>query len=100
MLYSETSRHLEVCIKEHKYNLSLGLLKKTKYAQNMYEGHKICWKEAKVLEIEPDTTYRQYKESAHMCLVNYLISQLSLDISPIWTPIIAVEIRIIQLNPV
>jgi predicted GIY-YIG superfamily endonuclease len=60
----ETSRLLEVRIKEHKYNLIQGLLEKSKLAQHAYEeGHKICQNEAKVLQIEPNTTYRKYKES-------------------------------------
>jgi hypothetical protein len=63
----------------------------------MYEeGHKICWEEAKVLQIEPNTTYRKYKESAHMYLIDHLFSQPNLDISPIRTPIIAAEVR--ELN--
>jgi hypothetical protein len=57
------------------------------------EDHKICWKEAKVLQIEPNTTYRKYKESAHMSLIEHPISQSSLDISPIWTPIITAEVK-------
>jgi hypothetical protein len=53
---------MEVRIKEHKYNLTQGLLEKSKCAQHAYEeGHKICWKDAKVLQIEPNTTYRKYK---------------------------------------
>jgi hypothetical protein len=53
----ETSRSLEVGIKEHKYNLTQGLLEKSKLAQHSYkEGHKICWNE---LQIEPNTTYRK-----------------------------------------
>jgi hypothetical protein len=63
-VFSETSRPLEVCIKEHKYNLTQGLLEKSKLAQHAYEeGHKICLNEAQVLQIEPNTTYRKYKES-------------------------------------
>jgi hypothetical protein len=59
-------------------------------AQHAYEeGHKICW-----------LAYRKYKESAHMYLVAHPISQPSLDISPIWTPIIATEIRQLHLRPV
>jgi hypothetical protein len=47
----ETSRPLEVRIKEHKYNLTQGLLEKSKLAQHAYEeGHEICWNEAKVLQ--------------------------------------------------
>jgi hypothetical protein len=84
---TETSRPLEVRIKEHKYNLIQGLLEKWKLAQHAYEeGHKICWNGAKVLQIEPNTTYRKYKVSAHMSLLGLLghpISQSSLNISPI-----------------
>jgi hypothetical protein len=78
MLHRETSRPLEVRIKEHKYNLTQGLLEKSKLAQHAYkDGHKICWKEVKVLQIETNTTYRKYKESAHMSLIDHLISQPS-----------------------
>jgi hypothetical protein len=78
----ETSRPLEVCLKEHKYNLTQRLLQISKLARHAHEeGHKICRKETKVFQIEPDTTYRKYKESANMSLVDHLISQTSLDIS-------------------
>jgi hypothetical protein len=74
---------------------------KEEFDYNAYEeGHKICCKEAKVLQIEPNTTYRKYKESAHMSLVAHPISQPNLDISPIWTPIVAAEVRNLQLPPV
>jgi hypothetical protein len=36
-----------------------------------------------VLQIELNTTNREYKKSAHMSLADHEISQLSLDISPI-----------------
>jgi hypothetical protein len=52
-----------------------------------------CWKEAKVLQIELNTTYRKHKESAHMSLVDHPISQPSLDISPIWIRVIAAEVK-------
>jgi predicted GIY-YIG superfamily endonuclease len=97
----ETSRHSEVRIKEHKYNLTQGLIGKTKLAQHAYQGgHKICWKKAKVLQIEPNITHKKYKESVHMYLLDHPISQPSLDISPIWTPIISAEVRKLQLHPV
>jgi hypothetical protein len=93
----ETSRPLEVRIKEHKYNLTQGLLEKSKSGQHAYEeGHRLCWKEAKVLQIEPNATYRKYKGSAHMSLAAQPISQPSLDISHIWTPIIEAEFRKLQ----
>jgi hypothetical protein len=98
---SETSRPLEIRIEENKYNieeqkykLTQGLLEKSKLAQHVYqEGHKICWKEVKVLQIEPNATYRKYKESVHMSLLDHPISQPSLDISPIWNPIISAEVK-------
>jgi predicted GIY-YIG superfamily endonuclease len=82
----ETSRPIEGRIKEHKYNLTQGLLDKSKLAQHVYEGCKICWKEAKVLQIEPNTTCKKYKKSAHMSLIDHPIRQPSVDISPVWTP--------------
>jgi hypothetical protein len=87
----ETRRPLEVCIKEHKYsyNLTQGLLEKSKLAQHAYdEGHKTCRKEAKVLQIEPNTTCRKCKESAHICLIDHPISEPSLDIFPNRTPLL------------
>jgi hypothetical protein len=79
---------LEVHIKEHKHNLTQCLLEKSKLAQHAYEeGHKLRRNEAKVLQIDPNTTYRKYKESAHMSLLEHPISQPRLDISPIWTPL-------------
>jgi hypothetical protein len=77
----ETSRPLKVRIKEHKYNFAQSLLEKSEFVQHAYkEGHKIRWKEVKVLQIEPNTTYRKYMESAHMSLTDHPISQPSLDI--------------------
>jgi hypothetical protein len=93
----ETSRLLEVCVKEHKYNLTQGLHEKSKSSQHAYKGHKICWNEVKVLQIEPNTTYRKYMESAHMSLLDNKISQPSLDISSIQTPVIIAEVNKLKL---
>jgi hypothetical protein len=77
------------------------LIEKSKLAQHAYEeGHKIFWNKARVLQIEPNTTYRKYKESAHMSLLDHPIIQPSLDISPIWTLMIAAEIKKLQLHQV
>jgi hypothetical protein len=92
------SRPSAVRIKKHKYNLTQSLLEKSKLVQHAYEeGHRIRWKEAKVLQIEHNITYRKYKESTHMSLLDHPISQLSLDISPIWTPVITAEVKNLQL---
>jgi predicted GIY-YIG superfamily endonuclease len=96
----ETSTPLEVHFKEHKYNLTQGLLQKSKVAQHVYkEGHKICWNEAKVLQFEPNTTYRKCNESSHMSLIDHPMSQPSLGMSPIWTPIITAEVQKLQFHP-
>jgi hypothetical protein len=58
------------------------------------------WKEAKVLQIEPNSTYRKYNVSAHMSLLDHPISKLSLDISTISTPVITAEVRKLQLHAV
>jgi hypothetical protein len=97
----ETSGRLEVRIKGRKYNKTQGLLENSNLAQHAYEeGHKICWNEAKVLQIEPNTTYRKYKESAHMSLLDHPVSQPSLDVSSIWTPVITAEVEKLQPRPV
>jgi hypothetical protein len=58
-----------------------GLLEKSKLAQHAYEeNHNMCMKEAKVMQIELNTTYRKCSHS---------ISQSNWGISSIWTYIIA-----------
>jgi hypothetical protein len=91
----KTSRPLEVYFKEYWYNLTQYLYEKSKLAQHAYkEGPKICWKQEKVLQIEPNATCRKYKESAlSIYVTDHPIRQPSLDISPIWTPITADEFR-------
>jgi hypothetical protein len=56
------------------------------------EGHRVGWDEARILEIESNSRYRKYKESAHMACLTNPISQPSLDISPIWIPLICDEV--------
>jgi hypothetical protein len=84
---------LAVRLYEHKHNLKEGLLGKLKLAQHAYEeGHTVDWDEARILEIESNSRYRKYKESAHMACLTNPISQPSLDISPIWIPLICDEV--------
>jgi hypothetical protein len=46
----ETGRPWEACIKEHRYNLTQGLLEKSKLAR--YACHQMYWKEGKFLQTE------------------------------------------------
>jgi hypothetical protein len=91
----EKGRPLAVWLHEHRHNLKQGLLEKSKLAKHAYnEGHKGGWDEARILDIESHSKYRNYKEAAHMaCSINP-ICQPSLDISPIWIPIISNEVNI------
>jgi hypothetical protein len=43
------------------------------------EGLRVGWDEARILEIECNSRYRKYKESAHMTCLTNPISQPSLD---------------------
>jgi phosphoribosyl 1,2-cyclic phosphodiesterase len=80
--YKQTFRSF---FKKHKYNLTQNVIETTKLAHDACEeGHKICQKQEKVLQTEPDATYRKFKESANMSL---------LDTSPIWTPVITADLK-------
>jgi hypothetical protein len=80
----ETGRPLAMQLHEHRHNLQESLLEKSKLAQYAYEeGHKVGWDDARILEIESNSRYRKYKNSAHMARLTNPISQPSLDISPI-----------------
>jgi hypothetical protein len=52
------------------------------------EGHRVGWDEARILEIESHGRYKKYKESAHMACSTNPFSQPSMEISPIWIPLI------------
>jgi hypothetical protein len=80
-------------IREHRHNLIAGLLEKSKLAQHAYEeGHWVGWDEATILEIESNSRYRKYKESVHMVCSTDPISQPSLEISPIWIPLVSKDV--------
>jgi hypothetical protein len=66
----------------------------------MYYMHMKKTRNNVVLQIEPNSTYRKCKESAHMVLAVHLISPTSLDIFLTRTPVIAAEVSILQLLPV
>jgi hypothetical protein len=52
---------------------------------------------AKILQIEPNATYRKYKEPALMSLIDHVISQPSFGISSIWASIIVAKVK--NCNP-
>jgi hypothetical protein len=88
----------QVISRNEKHNLKQGLLEKSKLAQHAYEeGQCVKWDEAKTNQNKPNSIYRKYKESTHMACLENTISQPSLEMSPIWLPIIK-EIKGIQEN--
>jgi hypothetical protein len=55
----ETGRPLAVRLREHRHDLQLDLLQKSKLAQLAYEeGHRVGWDEAMILEIESNSRSR------------------------------------------
>jgi hypothetical protein len=89
-----------VRLRENRQNFKEGLIEKSKLAQHAYEeDHKVMWDEARVLEVESNSRYRKYKESAHMACSTNPISQPSLDISPIWIPLISDEVTKSKRKP-
>jgi hypothetical protein len=92
-------RSLVVCIKEHKYNLMQVSsknqnqpemhMKVTKYVGNKWR----CYRQ----KLTPPTRYTRNKPTS---LVADPISQPSSATSPIWTPIIEVEVRTLQFHSV
>jgi predicted GIY-YIG superfamily endonuclease len=89
----ETRRPLVVRLCEQRQNLEEGHLERSRVVQHAFgENHHIVWKEAKSLETETNSVYRNYNELANMsCLKNSII-QTCTEISPIWYPLISKEL--------
>jgi hypothetical protein len=82
-----------VWLRQHWHNLQQGVLEKSKLAQRAYEEViRVSWDEAGILEIESNSRYRKYKESAHVACLTNPIRQPSLDISPVWIPLMSNEV--------
>jgi hypothetical protein len=74
----DTSRPLNIIIREHKCNLGEGRFDESKLASHAAEkGHKIDWTNTPMLEYEANSIRRKYKEAAHMLCSNNPISQPS-----------------------
>jgi hypothetical protein len=72
-------------------------MEKSRLAKHAYEeGHRIQCKEAKVVRIETNNICIKYKEAAHVACITNPISQPSLEISPIWIPLIREEVGRLQ----
>jgi hypothetical protein len=72
-------------------------MEKSRLDRHAYvEWHRIRWKEANVIQIETSDMSRKYKEAAHIAGATNPISQHSLEISPIWIPLICEEVGRMQ----
>jgi hypothetical protein len=78
---------------KHRHNLKENFLEKSKLAlQSSKDSHRVGWNVARILEIESNTMYSKYMQSAHVAHLTNLISQPSLDISSIQMPLIINDI--------
>ena len=86
----ETSRPLSVRLEEHRKATIRGETLRSGVAEHAWsEGdHRPAWHEATIIDREPHWKVRKIKEAAHMALANNPISKPSIDISPIWLPIL------------
>ena len=90
----ETYRPLQTRINEHKRNTTNGEIDKCKIAEHSWEQkHRFQWGKANIISKEDNSRIRKLKESAFIRCTDYVINQPSIDISPIWLPIIRLEIR-------
>jgi hypothetical protein len=86
---------------EYRYNLKEVLLEKSKLAQHASEqSHRLGWDEGRILEIETNSMYSKYKDSAHMPCLTKPVSQPSSGISPVWIPLNSNEVTNSQTRSV
>jgi hypothetical protein len=69
--------------------LEVDYLERSRLAQNLFEeNHLVLWEEANILEAEKNPGYRKNKEAVYMACLQNPISRPSVEISPIWHPLI------------
>ena len=90
----ETCRPLQTRVNEHKWNTTNGEIDKSKIAEHSWkQKHRFQWGKASILSKEENLRIRKLKESAFIHCTDHVISQPSVDISPMWLPIIRPEIK-------
>ena len=72
----------------------MGKIDKSKIAEHSWEQkHRFQWDKASIISKEENSRIRKLKESVLIHCTHPVISQPSIDISPIWLPIIRPEIK-------
>lgn len=90
----ETKRPLNIRIKEHKNNVRLGLVDKSKIAEHIWsENHKFNWEEAKIIHRESNLYKRKIIEASYIKLTDNPISQSSIEVRPLWLPLLKKELK-------
>ena len=86
----ETGRPLSVRLQEHKKATIRGETEKSGVAEHAWsEGdHKPLWDKTSIIGREQNWKIRKIKEAAHMALDANMFSKPSIDISPIWLPML------------
>ena len=81
-------------VNEDKVNTTNGEIDKSKIAEHSREQkHKFQWDKASIISKEENSRVRKLKESAFIHCTDHVISQSSIDISPIWLPIFRPDIK-------
>lgn len=90
----ETSRPLNVRIKEHQYLIKTFQIEKSKIAEHAWNNnHKILWNNTKTISKEPKSTRRKIKETAYILLNrDKCISDFSIDLNNTWLSTLRKEI--------
>jgi hypothetical protein len=98
----ETGRPLDIRVSEHRRNwLKLDGEKEEDEAttssllasQAVEHNHQVNWEEVLILAKERNTRKREFHEAAAMHIEDNVISQPSIDILPLWQPILRKEKR-------
>ena len=88
----ETCRLLQTRVNEHKRNTTNGETDKSKIAEHSWEKkHIFQWDKESIISKIENSRIRKLKESAFIHCTDHVISQPSIDVSPIWLPIIKKE---------
>jgi len=83
---------LVVRLREHRQNFEEIHLERSIVQHAFGENHHIVWKEAKRLETETNSVYRNNNETAYMSCLKNSISRPCTEILPIWYPLISKEL--------
>ena len=87
----ETGRPISVRLQEHRRATEKGETNKSGVAEHVWANGNHCpeWDRTTIVHIEPHWKKRKIKEAAFMALADVKpLSQPSLDISPIWLPLL------------